>query len=261
MELIDIGVNLTNKRLYNDVDDILNQAAEAGVKKMIVTGTSVEHSTMAVDLCERYPEQLYCTCGVHPHDAKTWNHAARQQIEQLLDHSCVRAIGETGLDFNRMYSPREQQIDAFQQQMDLAIECDLPLFLHQRDAFDTFHSLLREYRHQLNQIVVHCFTDSKKSLYQLLDLDCHIGITGWICDERRGLELQALVRDIPPNRLMLETDAPYLLPRDLADPPADKTNRPEYLPHILKTVARHQGKPPGLLAEQVLQTTEVFFGM
>ncbi len=261
MELIDIGVNLTNKRLRYDADQVVEGAARAGVSQMVVTGTSIEHSRIAIELCQQFPGQLYSTCGVHPHDAKDWNQDSIAEMESLLQHDCVRAIGETGLDFNRMFSPQQQQIDVFQQQLDFASSRDKPVFLHQRDAFDTFHSLLREYRDQLPNAVVHCFTDDKQVLYALLDLDCHIGITGWICDERRGLELQKLVRHIPDNRLMLETDAPYLLPRDLPNKARGNLNLPEYLPHILQRVAHHMNRAPDELAAAVLQTSRRFFSI
>jgi TatD DNase family protein len=259
MQLIDIGVNLTNKRLRFDVEAILQESAAHQVDKLVVTGTSLQHSELAIQLCERFPEQLVCTAGVHPHDAKDWNDNSVSQLSHLIQQPCVRAVGETGLDFNRNFSPQERQINVFQQQLELAVEHGKPVFLHQRDAFDTFHGILKEYRDKLQNVVVHCFTDDKPSLYHLLDLDCHIGITGWICDERRGQALQQAVIDIPDNRLMLETDAPYLLPRDLDPKPADKTNYPKYLPHILQTVARLQHKPPEQLADEVLQTTKNFF--
>jgi TatD DNase family protein len=261
IQLIDIGVNLTNKRLMFNVEEIIQQAQQAGVIQQIVTGTSIEHSKLAVDLCQGYPEQLFCTAGVHPHDAKEWTVDSPAKLKTLISHDCVRAVGETGLDFNRNFSPPDKQIEVFQQQLELACEYNKPIFLHQRDAMDTFSELLKEYRSRLQNVVVHCFTDNQQALHALLDLDCHIGITGWICDERRGQELQALVGLIPDNRLMLETDAPYLLPRDLKPAPADKTNLPKYLPHILHAVARHQHKDADQLAQEVLSTTQKFFGI
>ncbi len=261
MQLIDIGVNLTNKRLRVKVEEILQQAQQAGVIQQIVTGTSIEHSKLAVSLCQSYPDQLYCTAGVHPHDAKEWNADSSAELKALIKYDCVRAIGETGLDFNRNFSPPDKQIDIFQQQLEFACEYNKPIFLHQRDAMDTFSELLKEYRSRLKNVVVHCFTDNQQALYTLLDLDCHIGITGWICDERRGQELQELVSHIPNNRLMLETDAPYLLPRDLEPIPSDKTNLPKYLPHILRAVAHHQQKDAEQLAREVLSTTQKFFGI
>lgn len=259
IELIDIGVNLTNKRLCNDIDVILRESAAVGVKKLIITGTSILHSQVAIEMCQQYPDQLLCTCGIHPHDAKDWNPDTLEELSSMILKDSVRAVGETGLDFNRNFSPREQQIDVFQQQIELAVTYQKPIFLHQRDAFDTFYSLLREYRDSLKDVVVHCFTDNRKALFRLLDLDCHIGITGWICDERRGQELQKIVKDIPQNRLMLETDAPYLIPRDLPEKPVKNTNLPKYLPHILHTVARLQQKQVEKLATEVLTTSQNFF--
>ena len=259
MTLIDIGVNLTNKRLISDLQAILNRATENGVEQMIVTGTSVEHSRLAIQLCEQFPEQLFSTCGIHPHDARHWSADSMSELEEMVIHNCVKAVGETGLDFNRNFSPQPVQVEVFQHQLEFAIAHGKPVFLHQRDAFDTFYTLLKEYRHQIKDVVVHCFTDNKKALFSLLDLDCHIGITGWICDERRGRELQTLVSSIPADRLMLETDAPYLLPRDLPHAPGGNLNLPEYLPHILHTVARCQQKPPEQLAAETLTTTRRFF--
>ena len=261
MKLIDIGVNLSNNRLYADAADIISRAQQVGVEKLVVTGTSIKHSRIAIELCQQFPDQLVCTCGIHPHDAKDWNSETLAELSELILADCVRAVGETGLDFNRNLSPKKQQIEVFQQQLELAITHNKPVFLHQRDAFDTFHSLLKEYRDRLPAVVVHCFTDNKKALFSLLDQDCHIGVTGWICDERRGLELQSLVKSIPSSRLMLETDAPYLLPRDLTQKPANNLNLPEYLPHILQAVARHQSKAPDQLADETLLTTRLFFNL
>jgi TatD DNase family protein len=261
MQLIDIGVNLANKRLLRDVDQVIAAAGEAGVEQMIVTGTSLEHSQQALDLCTRFPGKLFATAGIHPHEASTWNAQSQLQMATLCEAPAVRAVGETGLDFNRNFSPRDAQIEAFEGQMELAATTGLPLFLHQRDALPTFIPLLGQYRDRVGRVVVHCFTDDRQALHTLLDLDCHIGVTGWICDERRGGELRESIVDIPPDRLMIETDAPYLLPRDLPDPPSDKTNRPHYLPHILARIAQLRGDDPHQLARDIHQTTREFFAI
>jgi len=259
MQFIDIGVNLTNKRLIGQAGQLLQQAARVGVSQMVVTGTSLQHSELAIQLCEQFPAQLVCTAGVHPHDASEWRANSVQQLREIARHPAVRAIGETGLDYNRMFSSEAQQLQAFEQQLELAIELQQPVFLHQRDAFGPFCALLKQYRGHLVNAVAHCFTGDRDQLHALLDLDCHIGITGWICDERRGQTLRDLVNDIPTQRLMLETDAPYLLPRDMPDKPADKTNRPEYLPHVLHSVANLMGLEAEQLAHEVGETTRLFF--
>ena len=259
MELIDIGVNLTNQSLLRDIGAVMQRAKDAGVVQMVVTGTSLEESRKAIELCQSYPESLVATCGIHPHHASEWNENSLEQLSTMAQQDCVRAIGETGLDFNRNYSPPAEI--AFRQQMELAATLNMPLFCHQRDAHDRFVEMLREYRDEISRLVVHCFTDSREALMDYLDLDCYIGITGWICDERRGLELQQLVKSIPAERLLLETDAPYLLPRDLDPKPANRVNEPAYLPHILQTVAHHRGEPDQNLAMQVTDNSRVFFNL
>jgi len=261
MKLIDVGVNLTNKSLQKDLDGVMERARDAGVKQMVVTGTSIEESRQAVDLCNQYPDRLVSTCGVHPHHASDWNESSFDELKSMAQHDCVRAIGETGLDFNRSYSPHPAQEIVFQQQMELAVALKMPLFCHQRDAHKRFVEMLREYRDDISRLVVHCFTDTREALIDCLDLDCYIGITGWICDERRGLDLQKLVRLIPEDRLLLETDAPYLLPRSLDPKPSNRINEPAYLPHILESVAYHRNQSPEQLARQTLQNSRAFFGL
>ncbi len=260
-QFIDIGVNLTNKSLLQDLDGVLLRASAAGVEQVVVTGTTLEESQAALELCQRFPEKLFSTAGIHPHHAIDWNAGSLRILKTLADNISVRAIGEAGLDFNRNYSPQDKQIKVFHQQLNLACELGKPVFCHQRDAHDCFMSILREYRDALKQVVVHCFTDNKTALFDYLELDCHIGVTGWICDERRGIELQQLVKHIPNNRLMIETDAPYLLPRDLQPKPASRINEPSHLPHIAETIARHQNKPIQMLAEECLHTTREFFNI
>jgi TatD DNase family protein len=259
--LIDIGVNLTNKRLRRDLEGVLERAEAAGVRQMVVTGTSLDESGAAIELCRQHPGRLVSTCGVHPHHASEWDASSHARLESLAAEDCVRAIGETGLDFNRNYSPPDAQEHAFRAQIELAADLQMPLFCHQRDAHRRFVELIREYRDRISRLVVHCFTDSREALMDYLDLDCHIGITGWICDERRGLELQQLVKLIPADRLMLETDAPYLLPRSLEPKPADRVNEPAYLPHILEHVAAHRGEAAPDLAARCEQNSRLFFSL
>ena len=225
---------------------------------MVVTGTSVAESRQAIALCARFPRQLVSTCGIHPHHASEWEASSLSDLEAMAQQQCVRAIGEAGLDFNRNYSPPSAQEFAFQQQMELATKLKMPLFCHQRDAHQRFIEMLGEHRDDISRLVVHCFTDSREALMDYLDLDCYIGITGWICDERRGLDLQKLVKLIPDGRLLLETDAPYLLPRNIEPKPSSRINEPSYLPHILEKVAYYQEKSVELLARQCLHSRRAF---
>jgi len=259
--LIDIGVNLTNKSLLADLDGVLQRAADVGVEQMVVTGTSYEVSLQAIQLCAQHPSRLVSTCGIHPHHASEWDDDSYAQLGELAGQDCVRAIGETGLDFNRNYSPAAAQELAFAQQMALAVELQMPLFCHQRDAHERFAGMLREQREHIPRVVVHCFTDTREALIDYLDLDCYIGITGWICDERRGLDLRELVKLIPTERLLLETDAPYLLPRNLDPKPPSRINEPAWLPHIMREVALCLGRSPLSVAADSLQNSRRFFDL
>lgn len=261
IELVDIGVNLTNRSLMADLDGVLQRAADAGVTQMVVTGTTLSDSAQAIELCAQYPTTLFSTCGIHPHHASDWNADSHHDLRLMAQQPCVRAIGETGLDFNRNFSPAAAQEHAFEQHMTLAAELQLPLFCHQRDAHEQFATMLRKHRDHLGRVVVHCFTDTREALIEYLDLDCHIGITGWICDERRGLELRELVKLIPEDRLLLETDAPYLLPRNLEPKPTSRINEPAHLRHILDDVAKYLQRPSDSLARAVRHNSRTFFGL
>ncbi|MCW8923825.1 MAG: YchF/TatD family DNA exonuclease [Gammaproteobacteria bacterium] len=261
-EYIDIGVNLTGSSFRDDLDQVIERAVRAGVGQMIVTGTDVEHSRNAVDLCARYPESLFSTAGVHPHHADEFSAQSIEALRELGKQACVVAIGECGLDFNRNFSTPENQRNAFEAQLELAAELGKPVFLHQRDAHDDFVAILKHARAQLSNAVAHCFTGTAAEVKDYLELDMYIGITGWVCDERRGQDLQQAVKEIPLDRVMLETDAPYLLPRDLKQTPVkSRRNEPCYLPHIAEVVSRYMGIDCEELERAALANTKRFFNI
>ena len=262
--LIDIGINLTSERFRDDLNEVLERAFAANVVQMVITGTSEKESSNAAYLCGRYdPEgrRLFSTAGVHPHHAKDWSSSTLAALRQLFEMPCVKAVGECGLDFNRNFSPAAIQEKVFEQQLALAAELRRPVFMHERDAAERFRAILRDYRDHLPAAVVHCFTGQRKELFAYLDLDLHIGMTGWICDERRGMHLQSLVKEIPANRLMLETDGPYLLPRTLTSKPANRRNEPAFLPEVLRVVAQCRQETPEAVARQTTQCAQAFFGL
>lgn len=262
MQLIDIGVNLTNPAFDEQHAAILQRANAAGVVQMVLTGTSGDVSEQALDLAERLDpsgQTLFCTAGVHPHEAKAWDSDARRRIESLLRHPRMRAVGECGLDFNRDFSPRPDQERALEEQLALAVECGLPVFLHERDAAARLLPMVRDWRDRLSGAVVHCFTADRAELFAYLDLDLHIGITGWICDERRGSHLHSLVGSIPRGRLMLESDAPWLLPRSLRPKPKNGRNEPAFLTEVLAEVARHRGETADDVAAHTTACARAFF--
>ncbi len=239
-ELIDIGANLTHDSFDADRERVIADALAAGVSHMVVTGSSVDCSRRAAGLASEKPGILTATAGIHPHHASEFDAEAEASIKELLALPQVVAVGETGLDYFRDFSPRPAQLFSFERHIALAIESGLPMFLHQRDAHADFLPILRAHRDALSDVVVHCFTDSREALFDYLDLDCHIGVTGWICDERRGKTLQEIVSNIPDERLLVETDAPYLLPRDLQPKPASRRNEPKYLPHVVRAIAHYR---------------------
>lgn len=261
LPLIDIGANLTNSRFHGDLPEVLARAQRAGVGRVIVTGTSERASRDALAMAKRYPAQLSCTAGVHPHDAKHWSANTAAVIAELAANREVLAIGECGLDFNRMFSPEAQQMVCYEAQLALAARLRKPVFLHQRDAHQPFFELLKRYRPQLSGAVVHCFTGNVAEVKEYLALNCHIGITGWVCDERRGDDLRQAVKHIPLDRLMIETDAPFLTPRNLTPKPAGNRNEPAYLPSVLETLARLLQVAPTVLAAQTVKNSQEFFAL
>ncbi len=261
MPLVDIGANLGHESFHGDLEEVLERAGRAGVERIVVTGSSEAESAHAQRLAARYPKRLRATAGVHPHLAREWSDASGDALRALLARPEVVAVGEAGLDFYRDFSPRACQERAFEAQIELATELSMPLFMHERDASERFVRIVARHRHRLGAAVVHCFTGDERALDTYLDLDLHIGITGWICDERRGTHLQRLVGKIPSERLMVETDAPYLLPRDLRPRPKGRRNEPAYLPHIVERIAHFRGESPKELAEHTTRTAMAFFGL
>jgi TatD DNase family protein len=259
--LIDIGINLGHDSFDEDRPAVIERARAAGVVQMIITGASTEGSRRAVALADADRQHLFATAGVHPHHATELDAERLAQLESLARQPVVVALGECGLDYFRDFSPREVQRRAFHQQLELAARVGKPVFLHERDAHDDFVAILREHRAALVGGVAHCFTGSREQLRRYLELDLAIGITGWICDERRGAHLLSLVREIPADALHLETDAPYLLPRDLAPRPAARRNEPQYLRHIAAVVAQARGETLEQLAATASAASRKLFGL
>lgn len=235
--MLDIGVNLTSRQFAKDAAEVVTRARSAGVRGMMITGTSLKASEAALSLARRHAGYCWSTAGVHPHDAKGWDDVTAAGITRLLAQPDVVAVGECGLDFDRNFSTPADQERAFEAQLALAAQVSKPLFLHCREAHPRFIALLKPWLDRVPGAVVHCFTGERAELMQYLDLGLYIGITGWVCDERRGLALRDQLTTIPDDRLLLETDAPYLLPRDLKNKPTSRRNEPCFLPHIVERVA------------------------
>lgn len=239
--MIDIGVNLTNRRFDKDRVEVIARAQAQGISHLLITGTSVDESKKALALCQAYqnalPNGLFSTSGVHPHDADHVPADYIDQIATLAQSPYVKAIGECGLDFNRNFSAPEQQKRVFSEQVELAAQLQMPLFLHQRDAFEAWFTILEPYINKVPAMISHCFTGTKSELTQCLEAGMYIGITGWVCDERRGQELRDIIDLIPIERLLIETDAPYLTPRTIRPKPKSSRNEPSYLPYVVDQIS------------------------
>lgn len=261
MQWIDIGANLTHDSFASDREEVIARACAADVTQMLVTGASLASSHAAIQLSRLHAGRLFATAGVHPHHAEELTSAQLPALRALLQDSAVVAVGECGLDYFRNFSEAAAQRRAFELQLQLAAQCGKPVFLHQRDAHADFLAILREHIGALRGAVAHCFTAGERELEAYLALGLSIGITGWFCDERRGAHLAALVGRIPPQRLMLETDAPYLLPRDLPPPVRTRRNEPMYLPHIGAAVARARGETLADCAHHTSAHARAFFAL
>ncbi len=259
--LIDIGLNLMHSSFKKDRVEIIEEAKKAGVNRFIITGTNIHSSHMACEYASKYPNTLFSTSGVHPHDAKLCNGHTIFELEKIAGKDCVVAIGECGLDYNRNFSPQNLQRKWFEAQVNLAEDLDMPLFLHEREAHKDLYNILKQHDSVTDKSVIHCFTGTKEEAQNYIDLGCYIGVTGWICDMKRGKNLQEAVSAIPPEKLMIETDAPFLIPKNFDKKPKRNRNEPKYLPHILKTIASYMNIDAEELALQVSKNTEEFFNI
>jgi TatD DNase family protein len=256
--LIDIGVNLAHDSYDLDRDAVIAHARRAGVIQMVVTGSTLASTARAIALARAHPGTLFATAGVHPHHAGELSAASLSELEELARQPEVVALGECGLDYFRNFAPQAAQQQAFHRQLELALRVGKPVFLHQREAHAEFTAILREHAVHWRG-VAHCFTGGGSELAGYLELGLSIGITGWICDERRGSHLAALMPQVPAGRLLLETDGPYLLPRDLKPKPASRRNEPAYLPHIAAVVARARGESLESLARTSTAAARALF--
>ncbi len=264
--MIDIGVNLLNAQFKSDRELVLDRARQAGVEQMLVTATDLETTRQAIELCTQ--EKLFCTAGIHPHDSAAAPDDFVAQLTALARQPEVKALGETGLDFNRNFSPPDVQRDVFRAQIELAVQLGKPLFVHDRDSDGEVAELLSRGGASAIGVVIHCFTGTREELRTYLDAGYSIGITGWVCDPKRGGLLRELVADIPMSRLLLETDAPFLLPKNMPNWPPDgvarkhkRRNEPAALPAIAATVAQLMGVTSDALIRATSRNARLLFDL
>ena len=267
MKLIDIGVNILNPTYDKDRGEIISLAREAGVSPLIISSSTEGECIKAALYAEKYnaeePGSLYIKAGVHPHETRNCNNNTLDCLRDLIKEKgeLIKAIGECGLDYNRDFSPRDIQRKWFRKQAELASEFSLPLFIHERDAHDDLIIILNDHISSVPAVVIHCFTGNRDQLERYLSLGFYIGITGWISDPKRGKELRELVKIIPSDRLMIESDGPYLLPGNIPFKVKNKRNEPKFLPYILDTIAELLGKDNEVLAGETYKNSLRFFGI
>ncbi|RKS95946.1 TatD family hydrolase [Chryseobacterium defluvii] len=255
---IDIGINLTNKQFYNEQDEIINRALDNGVEQMILTGTSVRGSKESAEIAEDYPGILFSTAGIHPHDAKSFNDQRINELRKLLKYSHVVSIGECGLDFDRDFSPRPVQEKCYRAHLELAIEVNKPLFLHERAAFTRFNEITDEYLPSLPEAVVHCFTGTLEEAKIYLDKGFYLGFTGAISDEKRFKHLEDVIKYVPLGRMMIETDAPFMLPKNMPRI-QNRRNEPSFLPYVAQTIAHLKKISISEVADETTRVAGKFF--
>ena len=260
-EFFDIACNLTHESIMQNIDDVISEAKLVNVNKLGLISAELEDFSKIATLVKTYPNELAPTYGVHPHHASQLNGFTKNEFLQLVSKYNPNVIGEIGLDYFRNISTPEEQMHAFEIQLQASIDLELPVFLHQRDSHDDFLKILRNYHSELSSLVVHCFTGTQRELDEYLELGSYIGLTGWICDERRNKELRASIKNIPLEKLMIETDAPYLIPRNLKPRPSKNINLPKYLPHIAAEISSLTNYSISEIANETYNNAIKFFNL
>ena len=258
-EIADIACNFTSERFNKDLDDVIKRAIANKITKFGLICSRMSDLNKLLKIYKQYSKSMFYTIGVHPHHANEINDGYLKKLKNVITTNNPHAIGETGLDFFRNLSTYEQQIYVFEEQIKIAIDTNKPLFLHQRDSHDDFIKILRKYSSDISKAVVHCFTGTQGQLDDYLELDCYIGITGWICDEKRNVELRKAIKKIPLEKLMIETDCPYLIPKNLVEKPKNNRNEPTNLNHIINEIAVLMEIDIDILRKQTFENTINYF--
>ena len=233
---IDIACNFTHESFKRNLEEVINNAENAGVEKFVLLCASLTDLDPIKQIQNNAPNKFFISAGIHPHHATETVEINYDQLLSQLQSITPHAIGETGLDYFRNISPPDIQKESFRMHIEIAKELNLPLYLHQRDAHNDFIRIIRENRKNFPKFVVHCFTGTQKELDDYLDLGAYIGLTGWICDAKRNIDLRQSIKNIPIERIMIETDCPYLIPKNLVNKPKNNINEPKYLPHIANEI-------------------------
>ncbi|MAR95284.1 MAG: hydrolase TatD [Gammaproteobacteria bacterium] len=258
-EIADIACNFTSERFDNDLDEVIDRAIVNNITKFALICSRLSDLNKLLEIYNQYSKDMFFTIGVHPHHANEINDEYLKNLKESINNNNPHAIGETGLDFFRNLSTYEEQVYAFEEQIKIAIDTNKPLFLHQRDSHDDFIKILKKYSSEISKAVVHCFTGTQEQLDDYLELDCYIGVTGWICDEKRNVELRKTIKNIPLEKLMIETDCPYLIPKNIVEKPKNNRNEPSNLNHIVAEIGMLMGIDEDALRKETYINTKKFF--
>ena len=257
--LFDIACNFSSDRFDKDLDAVIERAKINNVNKFLIVSASLNDFEKTYNIYKSNLKEAFFSIGTHPHHANEIDEEQIKNMRKMVGEYNPSCIGETGLDFFRNLSSHDEQTYAFEEQIKIAIDFNKPLYLHQRDSHSEFIKIIGEYKDYLPKSVVHCFTGTQSELEDYLDLGFYIGLTGWVCDERRNVELRQSIKNIPLDRLMLETDCPYLIPRNLDRKPKNNRNEPSFLPHIAKEISGLMEITPSELADKTFNNSIKFF--
>jgi TatD DNase family protein len=258
MHIFDSHCHLDDKSYSKDLDAVLDRARKAGVIRMMTIGVNGPTSEQAVSLAGSY-EGVYASVGIHPHDVKNCSESVLHDLAGLAESPQVRAWGEIGLDFNRMYSPGKDQEKWFERQLEIAGRMGLPLIFHERDSSGRFLEMIKSWGPAEIKGVVHCFSGSRQELDQYLALGLHIGITGILTLQSRGAQLREMAPLIPAERLLVETDAPYLVPAPEKN--HSRRNEPAFVKSVLLKLAEVRNERAEALAKTVWTNTCRLYGL
>ncbi len=259
MKLFDSHSHIDDKSYNKDLEDVIDRATTEQVQGIMVVGINLSTSLKAIKIAKKHAHVI-TSVGIHPHDAKQ---CSQNDIETLIDlakkNDCVKAWGETGLDFNRMFSPQKDQESCLIQQLDAAQLLDLPLIFHERDSDGQFYQIIKGHGPASRKGVIHCFSGTKQEMFKYLDLGYYIGITGILTIQKRGEYLRSIVPLIPEDRLLIETDAPYLTPA----PQKNKVrrNEPSFVKSVLLRLAQVRNTDPEKLSEAIYKNTQTLYGL
>ncbi len=256
MELIDSHCHLTFDELAGDIEGVIERSRAASVTEWITIGTDTRHNQKAVELAEKFPN-MYAAVGIHPHYAKDVSPDDLKILRELAMKDKVVAVGETGLDFHYNFSKQPTQIRLFVQELEIAEECNLPLVVHSRQAFDETIDLLEQYGQRIRKVVFHCFSGTAEQTRLVIEKGFYVSFTG-VVTFKNASDIRESAKLVPLDRMMIETDCPYMSPEPMRK---QKVNEPALMIHTARFLAELKQISLEDFAGAVTKTTKNFFSL